>query len=77
LGSEFAIELRIHAIAALIHIEAFTALPTEPCFMLLTIGDGFPVGMVLAFHFFFLFNKSYLRVRPPVKGSLSLFAYFG
>jgi hypothetical protein len=77
LGSEFAIELRIHAVAALIHIEAFTALLTEPCFMLLTIGDGFPVGMVLAFHFFFLFNKSYLRIPHPVRVPFCFIAYFG
>jgi hypothetical protein len=57
LGSGFAIELRIHAIAALIHIEAFTAFLAKARFMLLTIGDGFPIGMVPAFHFFFLFNK--------------------
>ena len=68
LASEFAVELWINAVAALINIEAFTALPTEPCFMLLTIGDGFPLWMVFAFHFLFPSAQSYLKNPLPVKG---------
>jgi hypothetical protein len=58
LASEFAVEFWVNAVAALINIEAFTALLAEPCLMLLTIGDSFPVWMILAFHLFFPFNKS-------------------
>ena len=44
--------------------------------MLLTIGNGFPVRMVLASHFLFPSIPSYLKIPHPVKGRPSFMAYY-
>ena len=53
LGSEFTIELRIDALAAVFYIQALTTLLTETGFMFVANPDGFPVRMILASHRFF------------------------
>ncbi len=53
LGSEFAVELRIHAFAALIDVETLAACLTESRLMFLADSNRLPVRVISALHLVF------------------------
>jgi hypothetical protein len=53
LVSEFAVELWIDAVTAMVNIEALTALLAESCFMFLTNSDRLSVRMISTLHLAF------------------------